>query len=364
MMAPMRVLHVETGRHLYGGAEQVRQLIGALTEAGIDNTLVCTPGHPLAARLNRSAVIELPMAGDADPRLPWRLRQLIGRLAPDLVHVHSRRGADLYGGRAARACGVPAVLTRRVESAEPAMLLRYKCRPYHSVIAISQCIERDLLTRVGLARSRVQLIPSVVDLQRFEPGRPLPALRPLFGLPADSFVVGVVAQLIPRKGHSVLLRAVAGLVPAFSQLAVVCLGRGPLLGRLRAEARTLGIESRLRFAGHREDVPALLPQFDLLVHPALREGLGVALLEAQSAGVPVVASAVGGITDLIEHGATGWLVPPGAPQALAEAILHLARAPAERRALAAAARAQVEQRHAPAAGANRHLPVYEAALRG
>jgi glycosyltransferase involved in cell wall biosynthesis len=364
MMAHMRVLHVETGRHLYGGAEQVRYLVGELARGGIENALVCAAGSPLAARVAPAEVIELPVAGDADLRIWWRLRRLIEAYAPDLVHVHSRRGADLYGGLAARSRGIPAVLTRRVESAEPAMLLRFKCRPYRCVIAVSQCIEHDLVSRVGLAPARVRLIPSVVDTQVFRPGAHATPIRALFGLPADCFVVGVVAQLIPRKGHSILLRAVAELVPTCANLAVLCLGRGPLLARLRAEAALLGIDAHVHFAGHRDDVPALLPQFDLLVHPALREGLGVALLEAQSAGVPILASAVGGIPELIAHGRSGWLVAPGDPRALAEAIALLVHAPGLRRVLAAEARAQVEHGHALHELAARHLSVYEAAVSG
>jgi glycosyltransferase involved in cell wall biosynthesis len=364
MMPAMRVVHVESGRHQYGGGQQVRYLIADLARAGVDNVLVCAAGSPLARAVPEAEVIELRMGGDADVSLWPRLTRVLRRVKPDLVHVHSRRGADLFAGLAARDCGVPALLTRRVESAEPAPVLRFKCRPYRYVVAISRAIAHDLVARVGLAPARVRHLASAVDTSLFRPEAAVPSMRAALGISPDAPAVAVVSQLIERKGHRVLLEALRSVAAGLPGIRVVCFGQGPLAPALGAEARALGLDAQIRFLGYRSDLPRWLPQFDLLVHPALREGLGVALLEAQSAGVPIVASAVGGIVDLVEHGVTGCLVPAGNPAALAAAMTGLLADPARRAAMAAAGRAQVERRFAADRLAAQHLPLYAAAGHG
>src|SRR5262245_60034547 len=133
----MRIAHIEAGRHLYGGAAQVRYLLDGLTGRGVENLLLCPSGSELGAAAPAAYVLELPMRGELDAALPLRLARALRGWQPDLVHVHSRRGADLYGGLAAALAGVPAVLTRRVDAPEPAWLGRWKYRPYRAVIALS-----------------------------------------------------------------------------------------------------------------------------------------------------------------------------------------------------------------------------------
>src|SRR5690606_1575484 len=122
-------------------------------------------------------------------------------------------------------------------------------------------------------------------------------LEAALGVPPDAMLAGVIGQLIPRKGHRMLLDALAPVVRRHPRLHVVFFGRGPLDAKLRRliERRRLG--TRVRLAGFRADLAALLPGLDLVLHPARREGLGLAVLEAMSAGVPVVAAAAGGVPD-------------------------------------------------------------------
>jgi glycosyltransferase involved in cell wall biosynthesis len=123
-----------------------------------------------------------------------------------------------------------------------------------------------------------------------------------------------------------------------------------------------GLANRVIFAGFRKDLPSLLPGFDLLAHPAEREGLGVALLEAAAAGVPIVACAAGGVPDVVAHESTGLLVPVDDPAAFAAGLARLLRAPDERARFAAAARASVEQRHSVAGLVAAHLALYRRVL--
>ena len=340
----MRIAHVEAGRHLYGGAAQVDYLLEGLNGRGVENFLLCPPGSELAAATSAALVRPLPMRGELDVALLPRLVGKLKLLKPDLVHVHSRRGADLYGGFAAALAGIPSVLTRRVDAAEPAVFARLKYRPYRAVVALSRAIERQLID-TGVARERIVLIPSGVDTQRYRADAAArERLRAAFALNADALVVGVVAQLIERKRHSWLFALLPALLREFPQLTVVCFGRGALEGRLRAELVERGLQSRVVLAGFRADLPALVPGLDLLAHPASREGLGLALLEAASAAVPVVACTVGGVPDIVVDGETGMLVPRDAAAAFGQALRALLASPPERARLGAAARRHVERR--------------------
>jgi glycosyltransferase involved in cell wall biosynthesis len=374
----MRVLHIETGRHRYGGAAQVEYLLAGLNGARVDNVLVCAAGGELAARAGSAPadprradsvradstfdVVALPAGGDLDIALAGRLRRVLRARRPDLVHVHSRRGADLYGGIAARLEGIPAVLTRRVDSGEPALWARLKYAPYARLVALSRAIEAQLRA-AGIAGNRIARIPSAVDTQRYRPDPTARArLRALFDLRDDALVVGVVAQLIPRKRHAWLISELPALVRREPRLRVLCFGRGPLENRLRAEIAALGLDAHVRLAGFRDDLPGLLPGLDLLAHPAEREGLGVALLEAASCGVAIVAAAAGGVPDVLEKGRTAAVVEVDDAEGFARATLRLLGDEHERRRLGNAARADVERRFSVAALVRAHLDLYSAVL--
>src|SRR5690242_12756172 len=245
----MRIAHVEAGRHLFGGAAQVQYLLEGLTGRGVENLLLCPPGSELGAATPAALVRAVPMRGELDVALLPRLAAELKRVKPDLVHVHSRRGADLYGGFAAALAGVPAILTRRVDAPEPAAFARLKYRPYRAIVALSHAIERQLVD-AGVARERLTLIPSGVDTQRYRPDvAARERLRAAFALRPDALVVGVIAQLIERKRHSWLFALLPELLRERPEVVIVCFGRGPLEGRLLAELAERGLTSRVVLAG-------------------------------------------------------------------------------------------------------------------
>lgn len=358
----MRIVHLESGRHLYGGARQVAYLIEGLEALGIDTVLLCARDSAIAHCALPAEIIEMPLGGDLDVGQYSRILSLLRGLGADLLHVHSRRGADLYGGLAARRAGVPAVLTRRVESEEPILWARLKFRHYARVIAISRAIHTELTDYFGLSPSKLALVPSAVDADVYRNDDSRARLERAFDLTSETFIVGCVAQLIRRKGHDRLLRSIESVAHAHSNLRLICFGTGPLRAELERQIAALGLGQRVTLAGFREDLPALLPGLDLLVHPAAREGLGVAVLEALAARVPVVAATAGGVPEIIENGVTGLLVPAGDADALAEAIERMLGDSALRTRVIEAGAAKVEQEFSIARMVHGNLAVYREVL--
>ena len=335
----MRVLHLEGGRHLYGGAQQVLYILEGLESHGLDNALICPAGSELAGAAEPYArIFPMRMGGELDLLLIHRIRRCIRAFRPDLVHLHSRIGADVMGGIASRLAGVPVVHSRRVDNPEPPWLVRLKYRLHDRVIAISEGIGKVLLAE-GLPADKLRVVRSAVDHERFD--RPCERERVCsrLGLPTGARPIGVVAQLIPRKGHRFLIEALPPLVEEFPDLRVLFFGQGPEEQDLRRRVTDAGLDGPVLLAGFRDDLPDILPCLALLVHPATMEGLGVSLLQASSAGVPIVASDVGGIPEAVRDGVNGLLVPPGDPSALGKAMGRILRDPALSRRLGEGGRA-------------------------
>ncbi len=341
----VRILHLEMGRHLYGGARQVLYLMRGLAGAGMEQCLACPPGSELgdAARAEGHDVREIPYAGDLDVGLAVRLRALVKATGTDVLHIHSRKGADTWGVLAAAGLDVAVLITRRVDNPDHPLLIRWKRRFADEFVAISEGVRRALVAD-GISQERVPVIHSAVDLERFRPGAPgTPDLCSRYGLPEGSLVVGMIAQLIPRKGHHHLFRALPPLLERFPTLRVLVFGQGPLRHDLEAHLRLKGLNGAVVFAGYEKSLDRALPQLDLVVHPALMEGLGVALLEAAASGVAIVASAVGGIPEVVRDGVNGLLVPAGDSGALREAMAGLLADPGARRTMGQAGRALMER---------------------
>jgi len=318
----MKILHVEAGRYFYGGARQVAYIIEGLAQRGIENVLACPLDAEIAEAVGTFATVyPLPMGGDADPGMAFRLAKLILATRPDLVHVHSRRGADLWGAIAARMAGVSCVLSRRVDNPESRWLVALKYKLYDHVITISEGI-REVLLAEGVAPHTVTCVRSAVSAGPYLHRVDAAAFRHKFGFPENAFVVGMVAQLIPRKGHRYLFKAILDLRENFPTLRIVLFGKGPLPNELENIVLRDGLSQIVCFAGFRDDLSKWLGGLDILAHPADMEGLGVSLLEAAAAGVPIVASRVGGMPEAVQDGVTGILISPG--DALAAARLDQA----------------------------------------
>ncbi len=360
----MRILHVETGRHLYGGAYQVVLLLKGLAAHGVTNIL-CAPQDSAIAReaAPYAAIVPLAVSGELDPRLPMGLWHAVRRWKPQIVHVHSRRGADWWGGMTAAWTQTPAVVTRRVDNPENPLVARFKYRFYRRVISISSAIVQVLKSQ-GITQEKIRCVHSCIEPDRFEaPYAKGDLLRDL-GLPESSRLIGTVAQLIPRKGHARLITVAPSICARHPDVHFGFFGRGPLRDRLERYANAHGVSHRIHFFGFRSDMDRIFPCLDLLVHPATLEGLGVCLLEAAAAGVPIVASKAGGIPEVVRHGLNGLLVDPESEDELRSAILWMLDHPEEARHMGRHGRDLVLSSFSRHAMVDGNLRVYKEILGG
>ena len=359
----MKILHVETGRHFYGGAQQVVYLLDGLRGKNVDNVLVCPPGTEIdtQARQLGAKVFNVASAGDLDLAFTWWLKKIMDWEHPDVVHCHSRRGADFLGGAAVAMAGLPAVVSRRVDHPEPGMVAKLRYRPFRKVIAISENVAA-VLRENGVDEAHLSIIRSAVDFGRFQAPPARQELLDEFRLSERNFVIASLGQLIPRKGHRYLLEAMSGLARKVPRARLLIFGKGKLQPELMEQAARLELDGVVQFAGFRRDLDCYMGAFDLVVHPALREGLGVSMLKAAAAGVPVVAFDVAGSREAVVSGRTGILVPPKDTGALEQAILTLAENGMLRRACGEAARRRMREEFSIETMVEKHVELYESLL--
>lgn len=360
----MSVIHVETGRDLYGGALQVLYLAQGLQERGVNSVVMVPKGSEVAgaARKRWLRVEEFPCRGEADVvslgRLAWRF----SRSDVQLVHLHWGRGADTLGVTAATMARAPVVLTRRVADPEPPWVVGAKYGLFRRVVAISGAV-RDILVEQGVPPGKIALVHDAVDATDWQAPCGVAERNREFELEAGAPAGAMVAQFLARKGHWVLIDALAILKRRGLAPAIVFFGGGPLEQNVRALAEVAGVADQIRFAGFRDDLHMWLGSFDFCVLPALLEGLGVAALQAGAAGVPVVGASAGGLPEVIEDGRTGVLCPPGDAGALATAIGGIVENREGARAMGARARARVESVFSVGAMVTGNLDVYREVVR-
>jgi glycosyltransferase involved in cell wall biosynthesis len=284
----------------------------------------------------------------ADPRWLLAIRREVLREPTDVVHAHSPLAA--VGARLALRT-IPRRRRPRMVTTDHSLwsghgrLMRWADRATWRLddahIAVSEAVRRSLPPALR-ARSEVVLHGIDVAAARAERGN-REFVRKELGLPADALVVGTVANLRAIKGNADLLAAARRVVDEDPDVRFVTVGQGPQEAELRALHERLGLGDRLLMLGHRPDAIRLMGGCDVFCLASRHEGLPVALMEALALGLPVVATAVGGVPEVVEDGVEGVLVPPRRPDALADALLALARDPDRRRRMAEAAAARGER---------------------
>lgn len=355
----MRIAHVLSSFEL-GGQERVAlDLARAQRQAGhsvLAISLSPRRGGALEDAFRRVGV-ELCVVGRRDgfdPALVLRLRRLLSAKSVEVVHTHNPR-ALVYGAPAGKLAHAVVVHSKHGVNPDPPRrrrLRRAAAACVDAYVAVTGSLADVALLERECASERVSVIPNGVDLSRFTAD---PAarreVRLELGIPDDAFVVGSVGRLAPEKDHALLIRATEALRARGAHLVIV--GEGP--ERPRLEGAT-----GVHLVGARSDVPRWLAAFDVFALSSKSEGLPLALIEGMAAELPVVATRVGGVADVVDDGVTGFLVPAGDPGSLEAALDSLAGDRPRARAMGSAARTRVLPRH----GVERMAREYQALYQG
>jgi glycosyltransferase involved in cell wall biosynthesis len=301
-------------------------------------------------------------------RRPWdvaRLRHFLRQTQPQIVHTFLLT-ASLYGRFAAMLAGVPIVIgsehniyhhKRRHHALAERLLMSGTA----SVVVVAESVRDFYIRQVHADPAKVDVIHNAVDWATLRTTMSRDETRRSLGVPIDVPVIAVIGRLSEQKGHTYLLDALAH-TSGLADVHAVFAGDGDLRDSLRARASALGLSARVHLVGVRRDVGNLLNAIDVFVLPSLWEGLPLALLLAMGAGVPVVATTVSGVPEVVETGRTGLLVPPGESAELGRAVSLLITDPALRRRLAEAARDEVLPRFGVDAWVDSVVALYDRLL--
>ena len=353
----MKIAHVVIGGDVAGGQVVALRLALAARDAGHDVVFVSPSKGPFLDRVRAAGIAAhvVPVSGAFDVRAFGRLTRLVRVEGVDVVHTHGHFAVNVLARLAARIARARVLSHMHIQNAfRPGFgrgaqiaLDNATARLCFAIVAVSEATREDLV-RQGYPRDRLVTIHNGVD--------PAPDVEPV--RLADRPIILEVARLAEVKGQRVLLDALAH-VQATVVLAGADLEHGDAYEReLRADAERLGVSDRVVFAGHRDDVPALLAGCDVFCLPSFAEGLPLVVLEAMAHGKPVVATSVGGTAELVVDGETGILVPPGDADALAAALKALLSDSERSRALGGAGRQRVLVEFSAEHAAERVLALY------
>lgn len=357
-----RVLYVDHA-DLMGGAEQsLLLLLRHLDRNQVEPLLACGEGTPLAraAREVGVPVAEVPMGRLRGRRTPWAAAARLGQGGNALTRLAQSFGADLLHANVARAAayaawasvraGVPLVWHVRdvhpMRRPDEWLLVQALSRVARRVVCISRATARPLPTA---ASPKVRVVPNGLDPAQFDPTQAQPqALRARWGVGPEEVLVGTVGWLAPWKQVDHVVEMAQRVAQECPEARFVVVGEvaaprhAPYVASLKERARE-ALGGRMRFVGAlpAEAMPSAMAALDLLVHTARAEPFGRVLVEAMAMERPVVAYADGGVPEVVSDGETGYLVPPGDVDALAQAVVGLVRAPARRQAMGRAGRAHV-----------------------
>jgi glycosyltransferase involved in cell wall biosynthesis len=347
---PVRIMRIIARLNVGGPAIHVSLLTAKLGAPDFESLLVCgtiDPGEgdmTYYAEAHGVKPVVIPELGRSlhpvrDIKTLWKVYQLIRQYRPQVVHTHTAK-AGFIGRLAARLAGVPVVVHTfhghvfrgyfsPLKTRFFILLERFAALLSDTIITLTEGLRRDLAETYRVARrSRITVLPLGLDLQPFaDHPRKEGAFRRAWNIPESAPLIGIVGRIVVVKNHALFIEAAARVKAQLPEARFVVVGDGDLRAEVEAQAAALGLRESVIFTGWQRDLASIYDDLDVVVISSINEGTPVSIIEALAAGCPVVGTAVGGLPDLLDHGAMGRLVPSGDVDALTGAIVETVASP-------------------------------------
>jgi glycosyltransferase involved in cell wall biosynthesis len=355
-------LHIDTARTWRGGQGQVMHTVMGLRALNHRTALVAHPEGELHRRMSEGTdLIPLAPRNEIDLAAAWRLSRVLKRLRPTIVHAHDPHGVAMAATALSIVTLSPApalVASRRIEfRIAHNSFSRWKYEQVDCFIAISDAVRQRLIAD-GVPREKTTVVHEGVDVERIV-HLPPANVHAAFFLPTHAPVVGNIGALVQQKGQHHLVDAAAVVVRRLPDARFVICGEGELRSALEDQIKRKHLERHVFLAGFRADVLALLKTFDVFALSSLHEGMCTSLVDSMAASKPAVATAVGGVPEVLADGETGFLVPARDHEALAERIIELLSNEALRQRMGVAALRRARERFTVERMVSGTLGVYE-----
>ncbi len=390
-MKTMAVMQVVSNLEVGGAQEVVRTLADFLARNGCVSVVCSFADGPLRAEIEqhgipveilperRHSVTALPLFLHEMIRTRSALAALVKKYEVDVIQTHLLRSLDFLVLSLQSRSGPMVFWTfhnalfdlREDHLQKHKWLLKPKRTAHHilyqfgsrvasGLIAVSEDVRKAVLdTMPGIPDEKISVISNRVDVSRYGKCRRRDEIRAGLGFGDTEHLMTVVAILKTQKGHTVLLNALAKVAAKHPHLHLLIAGDGELRRDLEDQVREVRLEGRVHFLGTRKDIPDLLSASDSFVLPSLWEGMPMALIEAMASGLPVVATDVSGTREVMVHGETGLMVPPGDPEKLAQAIDQILSNPAQAQAMGMAGRRRVEANFSAQTQVKEYIALFE-----
>lgn len=328
----IHILHLISSNGLYGAENVILSIAKNMNFNGIKSMVVTiknlhNPHSELFNEAQKRGITAqiIESRGRFDKRTINQLLELIHQHRISVIHSHNYK-ANFVGLLAARKARIPIIATNHLWTQADFKLRLYEffdgllLRKFKKIIVVSEQVRKDMLkanipaTKITVIKNGISFAKEAGDGTKFKIG---------FGIPNNALIVGCIARLSPEKGHTYLLKAAKEITDNNHNVYFILFGEGPLQEELINKVRSLGLEKRVLFAGYRDDIKNIYSAIDILIQPSLREGLPLSLLEAMSYGTPVIATSVGGVSELITNMRTGLLIKPGSVEEISQALKTL-----------------------------------------
>jgi|WetSurMetagenome_2_1015567.scaffolds.fasta_scaffold122315_2 glycosyltransferase involved in cell wall biosynthesis len=364
-MNPAKVLHLRSGTRLFGpervilglghyASPEFPPIVGGIERGDAPSLML------QQAAAEGLATFRLPCRGRLDFGAIKRLADFLKTEQIGILHAHDFK-ANFYALAARRKYPLPLVTTLHLWNRNNFVTAIYECldallvRRFDRIIGVSPAIVAEA-KRWHIPEEKLRVILNGIDVARFQKIPPRPA--------DGKIVIGSVGRLVAQKGYPIFLQMAAALLAKNRHLQFLLVGDGPVRGELEAEAKNLGLGEKVIFAGQRDPVETAYGEMDIFVSSSLSEGLPIALLEAMAARLPVVATRVGAVAEVIEDEVSGLLVEAGNPQVLIAAVESLLADPTKKQALAEGGFRRVQERFSAENMARQTEAVYREILHG